>query len=146
MRARARLAQCDSEQARAKHHKAGCSYREESIAHEVAIAHATPPAAGECWSPTRTERLSLRTVKRISSDSENWKLTDALEQQRPRSSGREELREPVQAGGLSFLDRPWTLNYLRLTQLAHQTKAADEEACIYFVYKRHDYPGQIQRC
>ena len=45
MRARLdRLAKCDSEQARAEQHKAGCGYREESIGHEVMIAHGTPAA------------------------------------------------------------------------------------------------------
>ena len=63
------------------------------------IAHDTP-AARECWSPARTERLSRRTVKRISSGSENRNLTDALEQQRPRLSGRGEVR-----GSLLSLDR-----------------------------------------
>jgi len=39
-----RLAKCDSEQARAEQHKAGCGYCEESIGHEVMIAHGTPAA------------------------------------------------------------------------------------------------------
>ena len=44
MRARLdRLAKCDSEQARAKEHKAGCDYRWESIGHEVMIAHGRLP-------------------------------------------------------------------------------------------------------
>jgi len=38
-----RLAKCESEQARAEQHKAGCGYCEEAIGHEVMIAHGTPP-------------------------------------------------------------------------------------------------------
>jgi hypothetical protein len=64
----------DREQPRAKQHKAGCGYREESIGHEVIITHGAP-AARECWSPSR------RTVKGISNGSDG-NLTDALEQQR----------------------------------------------------------------
>jgi hypothetical protein len=58
-----RLAKCDSEQARAEQHKAGCGYYEESIGHEVMIAHGTP-AAWSCPAPPRTERYAAQ-VKRI---------------------------------------------------------------------------------
>jgi hypothetical protein len=56
-----RLAKCDSEQARAKQHKAGRGYREESTGHEVMIAHGTP-AARECWSLSHSSQMSLRPL------------------------------------------------------------------------------------
>ncbi len=45
-RLRARLAECDGEQARAKHHKAGHGYGQESIRHEVMIAHGNTCRSG----------------------------------------------------------------------------------------------------
>ena len=89
---RARLAKCDSEQASAKQDETGNGHSEETVRSEF-FTHGTPPIARECWlpsrlsrAPARTERLSRRTVKRISSGSENRNLTDALEQQQPRSA------------------------------------------------------------
>jgi hypothetical protein len=36
------LAESDSEQARAKQHKAGCGYREESFGYEIFVTHDAP--------------------------------------------------------------------------------------------------------
>jgi hypothetical protein len=87
-----RLGQCDSDQARAKQDKTGNGHSEETVRSEF-FTHGTPPIARECWlpsrlsrAPARTKRLSRRTVKKIPSGSENWNLTDALEQQQPRSA------------------------------------------------------------
>src|SRR5258708_6038402 len=59
-----RLAKCESEQARAKQHKAGCGYCEESIGHEVMIAHGTPAArvlvSVSIVPPARTERYATQ--------------------------------------------------------------------------------------
>src|SRR5712664_648650 len=83
MRARLdRLAKCDSEQARAEQHKAGCGYCEESIGHEVMIAHGTPAARLVTVSivlrPLEQNDMPRSAVKRISRCSENWNLTDAF--------------------------------------------------------------------
>jgi hypothetical protein len=45
---RDKLAECESEQARAKQQDAGCGYREKSAGHEVMMMHGTPstPEAG----------------------------------------------------------------------------------------------------
>ena len=75
-----RLAKCDSEQARAEQHKAGRGYYEESIGHEVMIAHVHLPL-GVVPRPPRTERYATQSVKRISRRSENWNLIVALGQQ-----------------------------------------------------------------
>jgi hypothetical protein len=72
------LAKSDREQARAKHHKAGCGYCEESIGPEVMIAHGHPPVARElsraCWHRTTATSHS----QRISSGSAKRNLIDAL--------------------------------------------------------------------
>jgi uncharacterized low-complexity protein len=79
------LAKCDSEQARAEQHKAGYGYCEESVGHEVMITHGTPRSAGHRLNaprPLEQNDMPRSAVKRISRCSENWNLTDALEQQR----------------------------------------------------------------
>src|SRR5258705_7085454 len=92
MRARLdRLAKCDSEQAGAEQHKAGCGYCEESIGHEVMIAHGTPAARLVTVSivprPLEQNDMPRSAVKRISRCSENWNLTDVLKQQGPGPAG-----------------------------------------------------------
>jgi hypothetical protein len=69
------LAKSDREQTRAKHHKAGCGYCEESIGPD---AHGHPPVARElsraCWHRTTATSHS----QRISSGSAKRNLIDAL--------------------------------------------------------------------
>src|SRR5882724_2827535 len=78
-----RLAKRDSEQARAEQHKAGCGYCEQSIGHEVMITHGTPRSVGHRCPPHSLEQNDMprSAVNGISRCSENWNLTDALEQQ-----------------------------------------------------------------
>jgi len=87
MRARLdRLAKCDSEQARAEQHKAGCGYCEESIGHEVMIAHGTPAVRLVTVSIVRARSKQNdmpRSAVKIFALLRNWNLTDALEQQGP---------------------------------------------------------------
>ena len=92
------LGKCDSDQARAQQEKTCNGHSEETVRGEF-FTHDTPPIARECWLPSRPiARLTQRgrllgcTVKEISARSENLNLTDALEQQRPQSSGRGEVR------------------------------------------------------
>jgi hypothetical protein len=73
------LAKCDSEQARAKQHKAGCDYCQESIGHEVMIAHGYTCGSGPA--PLEQNDMPHREVKRFSRCSENRNLTDVFEQQ-----------------------------------------------------------------
>ena len=77
------LAKCDSEQARAKQHKAGCDYCQESIGHEIMIAHGTPAAL--VLRPREQNDMPHRRVKRFSRCSGNRKPTDAFEQQLSRT-------------------------------------------------------------
>jgi hypothetical protein len=77
------LAECDSEQARAKQHKAGCDDCQESIGHEVMIAHGTPAAL--VLRPREQNDMLHREVKRFSRCFENWKPTDDFEQQLSRT-------------------------------------------------------------
>jgi hypothetical protein len=62
-----RLAKCDSEQARAKQHKAGCGYREESIGYEIMITHGSP-AARELVTVTSHGQQDFKRFRKSESD------------------------------------------------------------------------------